>query len=134
MQKMLNGVPSVKNGFAKLLYGLARETREQHERGCLLLSANLQLDTKDAVLRDFLRDNQARVEAIFGDSLKRAQKQGELSTKEDPDALARFFVVAIQGMRAMARLKSDRKALDQVARVATRRIQLFEGVKARHAV
>jgi TetR/AcrR family transcriptional repressor of nem operon len=83
-----------------------------------LLSATLQRDTKDAVLRDFLRDNQARVEAIFGDSLKRAQKQGELSTKEDPRALARFFVVAIQGMRAMARLKSDRKALDQVARVA----------------
>jgi len=90
MQKMLNGVPSVKNGFAKLLYGLARETREQHERGCLLLSANRQRDTKDAVLRDFLRDNQARVEAIFGDSLKRAQKQGELSTKKDPDALAVF--------------------------------------------
>jgi len=118
MQKMLNGVPSVKNGFAELLYGLARETREQHERGCLLLSANLQRDTKDAVLRDFLRDNQARVEAIFGDSLKRAQKEGELSTKEDPDALARFFVVTIQGMRAMARLKSDRKTLEQVARVA----------------
>jgi hypothetical protein len=52
------------------------------------------------------------VEAIFGDSLKRAQKQGELSTKEDPDALACFFVVAIQGMRVMVRFKSDRKALD----------------------
>lgn len=29
--------------------------------------------------------------------------------KDDPDALARFFVVTIQGMRAMARLKTDRK-------------------------
>jgi len=37
--------------------------------------------------------------------------------KDDPAALARFFVVTIQGMRAMARLKSDRKALEQVARV-----------------
>src|SRR6201993_2632728 len=98
MQKMLREIPSVKDGFAKLLYGLAAETREQHERGCLLLSANLQRDTKDAVLQDFLRDNQARVEAIFVEALKRAQKQAELSTKEDPDALARFFVVTIQGM------------------------------------
>ncbi|HEV2989758.1 MAG TPA: TetR/AcrR family transcriptional regulator [Candidatus Angelobacter sp.] len=118
MQKMLNEIPSVKEGFAKLLYGLAAETREQHERGCLLLSANLQRDTKDAVLRDFLRDNQARVEAIFVKALKRAQKQGELPNKEDPAALGRFFVVTIQGMRAMARLKSDRKALEQVAKVA----------------
>lgn len=118
MQRMLNEIPCVKNGFRKLLFGLASETREQHERGCLLLSANLQRDTKDPVVRDLLRDNQATVEEIFTKALKRAQKQGELSSKEDPVALARFFVVTIQGMRAMARLKSDRKALEQVANVA----------------
>jgi TetR/AcrR family transcriptional repressor of nem operon len=118
MQRMLDEIPSVKDGFAKLLYGLAAETREQHERGCLLLSANLQRDPKDAVVRDFLRDNQARVEGIFVQALRRAQQQGELSPKEDAAALARFLVVTIQGMRAMARLKSDRKALEQVANVA----------------
>ena len=32
--------------------------------------------------------------------------------------LAKFFVATIQGMRAMARLKSDRRALRQVARIA----------------
>ena len=118
MQRMLSAIPVVKDGFAKLLYDLAAETREQHERGCLLLSANLQRSPRDAVIRDFLQDNQGRVEAIFGQALKRAQKQEELSPKEDPTALARFFVVTIQGMRAMARLKSDRKALEQVAEVA----------------
>jgi TetR/AcrR family transcriptional regulator, transcriptional repressor for nem operon len=118
MQKMLNEISSVRDGFAKLLHGLASETREQHERGCLLLSANLHRDPKDAVVRDLLRDNQARVEAIFLQALARAQKQKELSPKDDPAALARFFVVTIQGMRAMARLKSDRKALEQVAKVA----------------
>jgi TetR/AcrR family transcriptional repressor of nem operon len=118
MERMLDTTPIVKNGFAKLLFGLAAETREQHERGCLLLSANLQRDPKDAVLTSFLRDNQARVEAIFVRALRRAQKQGELSGKEDVAALGRYFVVTIQGMRAMARLKSDRKALEQVAKVA----------------
>ena len=118
MQKMLNEIPSVREGFARLLYGLAAETREHHERGCLLLSANLQRDPKDAVVMDFLRDNQARVEAIFLQALARAQAQKELSPKDDAAALARFFVATIQGMRAMARLKSDRKALKQIARVA----------------
>jgi hypothetical protein len=32
--------------------------------------------------------------------------------------LARFFVVTIQGMRALARLKSDSRALEEVAKVA----------------
>jgi TetR/AcrR family transcriptional regulator, transcriptional repressor for nem operon len=118
MQKMLSEIPFVKDGFAKLLYGLAAETREQHERGCLLLSANLQRDPKDTVVRDFLRDNQARIEGIFRQALTRAQRQKELSPKEDPTALARFFIATIQGMRAIARLKSNRKALEQIARVA----------------
>jgi TetR/AcrR family transcriptional repressor of nem operon len=118
MQRMLQATPSVKDGFAKLLFGLAAETREQHERGCLLLSANLQRDMRDAVMADFLRDNQTRVEAIFVEALRRAQARGELSRAHDPKALAHFFVVTIQGMRATARLKSDRQALEQVARVA----------------
>jgi TetR/AcrR family transcriptional regulator, transcriptional repressor for nem operon len=128
-QKMLNEIPLVRDGFAKLLYGLAGETREQHERGCLLLSANLQRDPKDAAIRDLLRDNQARVEAIFLQALARAQKQGELSPKDDLGALAHFFVVTVQGMRAMARLKSDKRALEEVARVALR---VFNSSHPRH--
>src|SRR5215470_17217731 len=42
MERMLDRTRAVKDGFAKLLFGLAAETREQHELGCLLLSANLQ--------------------------------------------------------------------------------------------
>jgi TetR/AcrR family transcriptional repressor of nem operon len=117
MQRMLGETRSVKDGFAKLLYGLVSETRAQHERGCLLLSANLQRDTRDAEIAEFLRDNQARVEAIFVQALRRAQKQGELPRNQDPTAIASFFVANIQGMRAMARLKSDRAALKQVARI-----------------
>ena len=118
MQRMLEASPSVKEGFAKLLFGMAAETREQHERGCLLLSANLQRDSRDAAIADFLRDNQARVEAIFVEALRRAQTRGELSRTHKPAALAHFFVVTIQGMRTTARLTSDRKALEQVARIA----------------
>src|ERR1700732_958969 len=118
MQRLLETTPSVKEGFAKLLFGLAAETRDQHERGCLLLSANLQRDTHDAAIADFLRDNQARVEAIFVEALRRAQTLGELSRTHKPNAVAHFFVVQIQGMRATALLKSDRQSLEQVARVA----------------
>jgi TetR/AcrR family transcriptional repressor of nem operon len=108
----------VKEVFAKLLFGLSAESKHQHERGCLLLSANLERDTSDATLAEFLRDNQAEVEGIFREALLRARRAGELSRNADTKALARFFTVTIQGMRAMARLRSDRKSLEQVARVA----------------
>jgi hypothetical protein len=52
-------------------------------------SANLQRDTSDAVVAELLLDNQSRVEAIFVQALRRTKKQGELSRKQDPAALAR---------------------------------------------
>ncbi len=118
MRRLLTSAPTVKDGFVQLLLGLSRESRAQHARGCLLLSANMERAAGDTVVTEFLRSNQAEVESIFSEALRRAQSSGELTRKQDPTALARFFVVTIQGMRAMARLKSDRNALEQVARVA----------------
>jgi hypothetical protein len=51
------------------------ESREQHERGCLLLSTNLE------------RDNQVEVDEIFREALLHAQKTGKLSRKADVKAL-----------------------------------------------
>jgi TetR/AcrR family transcriptional regulator, transcriptional repressor for nem operon len=118
MRRLFSSAPTVKEGFAQLLFGLSAESRAQHARGCLLLSANMERAAGDSVITDFLRRNQAEIESIFREALRHAQSSGELSRKQDPAALARFFVVTIQGMRALARLKSDRRALEEVAKVA----------------
>lgn len=118
MQRMLATAPTVREGFAALLHGLAAETREQHERGCLLLSANLQRNLDDEAVASFLQENNDEVESVFCAALRQAQQRGELRAEADPQALARFLIVSVQGMRAMARLKSDRAALAQVADLA----------------
>jgi TetR/AcrR family transcriptional repressor of nem operon len=118
LRGQLNAAPTAKKGFTDLFAGLIAESREQHERGCLLLSANMERAADDVEIAKFLQDNQAEVESIFAKTLKRAQADGELREGQDPEALSKFLVVTLQGMRAMARLKSDRRALRQVARVA----------------
>ena len=75
----------------------------------------MERDAKDKFIAEFLLDNQLKTEEIFTEALRRAQASGELSDKQDPTALARFFVATIQGMRAMAKLNSNREALEQVA-------------------
>ena len=118
MRELFASVRKTRDGFSRLLLGLSAESEEQHARGCLLLSANLERDASDRVIAAFLRDNQASVEQIFATAIAQGQSRGELSPKHDPQALAKFFASTIQGMRAMARLKSDRRALRQVAKVA----------------
>jgi TetR/AcrR family transcriptional regulator, transcriptional repressor for nem operon len=108
----------IRKCFSKLLLGIAAESKTAHLRGCLLLSANLEREASDKTISDFLKENQAQVEGIFRDALRRARDAGDLPVDRDPDALARFFLVTIQGMRSTARVQSNRAALQQVARVA----------------
>jgi TetR/AcrR family transcriptional repressor of nem operon len=117
-RELFAGGKPVREGFRKLLFGLSRESRDEHERGCLLLSANLELSSTDQEVATLLRQNQKTVEGIFAAALKRGQADGEISTKQTPAALAGFFVATIQGMRALARLNHDRKALENIATVA----------------
>jgi TetR/AcrR family transcriptional regulator, transcriptional repressor for nem operon len=118
LRELLASAPTVEEGFTRILLGLVAESREQHARGCLLLSANMERAVDDEEIARFLQDNQAEVESIFIEALRRGQTGGELHNGADAGALAKFFVATIQGMRAMARLKSDRRALRQVAKIA----------------
>jgi len=104
--------------FGALLFGIVNESRADHERGCLLLAANLERDLGDKDIARLVKTNQAEVEALFDEALRNAQHGGELAAAKDTAALARFFMVTIQGMRATARARSDRAALEQVANLA----------------
>lgn len=121
LRRVLASSSTVKQGFTKILRSLIAETREQHARGCLLLSANMERAVDDQEIAQFLQENQAEVESIFVEALRRAKSNGELAANEDPEALARFLIVVIQGMRAMTRLKSDRPAMRQIAKLALAR-------------
>ena len=121
LRRVLASSSTVKHGFTKILRSLIAETREEHERGCLLLSANMERAVDDQEIAKFLQENQAEVESIFVEALRRAKSNGELLASDDPEALARFLIVVIQGMRAMARLKSDRPAMRQIAKLALSR-------------
>ena len=118
LRNVFEGDRSLKKGFSRIFTDLIEESRKEHERGCLLLSANLELASHDQEVAQFLRENQATVEEIFERALRRARKRREIDANKDPDSLARFFATTIQGMRATARLDHDRKALKSVATIA----------------
>jgi TetR/AcrR family transcriptional regulator, transcriptional repressor for nem operon len=109
---------SVRKGFAKLFQSIVRESKARHERGCLLMNANLSRAVDDVEVRNFLRDNQKDVERIFRAAFVEAKKRGEIRPEKNPITLSRFFVATIQGMRALARLNHNREELAHVAAVA----------------
>jgi TetR/AcrR family transcriptional regulator, transcriptional repressor for nem operon len=118
MRRLFGSGHPVRGCFAALLFGIVNESRAEHQQGCLLLSANLERNLDDKRIAHLVKTNQAEVEAIFENALRKAQRSGELAPDKDAGALARFFLATIQGMRSTARASSNRAALEQVARVA----------------
>src|SRR5437667_12438553 len=76
LRESLASAPTVKAGFTRVLLGLVAESREQPARGCLLLSANMERAVHAEEIARFLEDNQAEVESIFAEALRRGQRGG----------------------------------------------------------
>jgi TetR/AcrR family transcriptional repressor of nem operon len=118
MKALFNSGHPVQECFGAILHGICDESRADHERGCLLLSANLERNLEDKDVATLVRRNQSEVEAIFETALRAGQSRGELGADKDPAALANFLLATIQGMRQLARAASDRPALRRIAGVA----------------
>jgi TetR/AcrR family transcriptional repressor of nem operon len=59
-----------------------------------------------------------RTEEVFAGALVRAGEAGESPEDRDPRVLARFLVSNLHGLRVLARAGTDRRTLEDAARVA----------------
>ena len=118
MRRLFSSGHTVQECFRAILMGICNESRSDHERGCLLLSANLERNADDRDVAAVVRANQSEVETIFEEALQAAQQRGELSRDKDPAALASFLLATLQGMRQAARAASNRTALERTASIA----------------
>jgi TetR/AcrR family transcriptional repressor of nem operon len=89
-------------------------------RGCFIGNCAAELARNDKVTAARVRRSLGRVERLFGDALMRARARGELSRTADVDALARFLVSGIQGLRLVGKANPDRATLKGIAGVMLR--------------
>lgn len=118
MRRLFASGHPVRDCFSAILHGICNESRADHERGCLLLSANLERNLDDKDIAALVRRNLAETERIFENALRAAQQTGELGPEKDPSALASFLLATLQGMRQAARAASNRTALQRTAQIA----------------
>lgn len=95
--------------------GEVRRALEDSKRhGCFLTNSAVEVASKDTEANDSLKASMKRIEAAFYDALVAARSQGELRTRRDLRALARFLTSSLQGLRVMARVNPDRETLNSV--------------------
>jgi len=89
-------------------------------RGCFIGNCAAELARGDKVTAARVRRSLNRIEGLFRAALLRARARGELPRTADVDALARFLVSAIQGLRLVGKANPDRTALREIAAVMLR--------------
>jgi len=83
--------------------------------GCLTGNAAAEVGMHDAEVGAGVRRNLDRIEGAFRDALTEAKARAEISEHADIDALARFFVAGVQGLRLIGKTTSDRGVLEGIA-------------------
>lgn len=112
----LDGRP-VREGLSAFLDGLIESiVAGPGRRGCFIGNGAAELARLDRGAAARVRASLARIEAAFGERLRRARARGELPQGADPVALARFITAGIQGLRLVGKANPDRAALNDVAR------------------
>ena len=111
--------PTAREAVERLLYRTAEQMcAREHPAGCLLVQGALAAgDEGESVRRELAtRRDQARA-AIF-QRLRRAKKEGDLTPRADPSALARYVMTVVNGMAVQGAGGASPKDLRRVAEIA----------------
>jgi len=90
---------------------------ENRGQGCMVTNSVVELAPHNAVIRKKLKAIYQEFEDLFDETLKRAQAQGELDSRRDTRALARYLLHSTQGIRVLSKLSPSIDYLNEIAEV-----------------
>lgn len=119
MGEILGGPGSPKEAIRAWLLRYARASSgADGERGCLLTSTALELLPRDPAAAERVARTFRRIEDLLVGTIIRGQAQGEITSRRDERALARFLLVTLEGMRVLGKTAPDERAMRDLADVA----------------
>jgi TetR/AcrR family transcriptional regulator, transcriptional repressor for nem operon len=88
--------------------------RDKQHKGCFLVNSAIENAHHDKETSAIICENDQQVENAFCEVIKRGQTNGEIASKQDPRALARFLFNNIVGIQVTAKSATDKAAFDDV--------------------
>ena len=92
-------------------------------RGCFVGNCTVELARRDPEVQARVRAGLERNESILRAALLRARADGELSEAVDAEAVAKFLISSLQGLRVVGKSNSDRASLEAIAKVVLKCVE-----------
>jgi TetR/AcrR family transcriptional repressor of nem operon len=88
-------------------------------KGCFVTNTAVECLPRDESAAELVDIGINGLQAAIAGALVRAQDQGELGADKDPQALARFLVTFVQGIRVMAKRPDRQRLRDAIDQALT---------------
>ncbi len=88
--------------------------RDKQHKGCFLINSAVENASHDKETNAIVCQNDQEVENAFYEVIKRGQTRGEIASKQDPRALARFLFNNIVGIQVTAKSATDKTAFHDI--------------------
>ncbi|MBP6562744.1 MAG: TetR/AcrR family transcriptional regulator [Neisseriaceae bacterium] len=101
---LLSGPGTAPELIRRLLLGIvADELDDPRQRGCMVANASLELAGQDAEVAAMVAHHFDLLQQALAQLIDGAQQAGTVAAGADPQALARFFVNTMQGLRVLGK-------------------------------
>ena len=109
----------VKPKLRQVLVSLAEDALGDPERrGCMVVNTACEMVPRDDEVERRVARSFSNVEDAMRRAIERAQRRGEIDAAKDPQALARFLLTMIQGLRVVGKATPERARLEDSIDVA----------------
>jgi len=88
---------------------------EQARRGCLLANTAMELSVSAVEVAEEARRSYAATTAVLADAVRRAQREGDVAPRLDPDVTAHAVLAGQLGLVVLGRVGQDPAALSVMA-------------------
>jgi len=116
--EMINNAGSAKAVIKQLFEQIIDEIlADKNNRGCFLVNCAIEMAPHDKTVADIVNKNLQDMEQTFYYAIKKGQKTGEISSRQNARSLASFVYNNINGIRVLSKSGTDKKMLDDIIKV-----------------
>jgi TetR/AcrR family transcriptional repressor of nem operon len=99
MIDLLENTASVKEAIQQILQGVLQGAISDKDKGCFVVNTAVEFATRDTAILQIVKNNLDTIETALALAIEKGQATGEIQSNQPPEALAKFVLATINGMR-----------------------------------
>jgi TetR/AcrR family transcriptional regulator, transcriptional repressor for nem operon len=90
----------------------------KQQKGCFMVNAGVELAPHDKAVNKLVCRNDQQLEELFYQVIEKGKKNGEIKSRRDTRALARFLFNTVRGLQVTAKSTADKSVMEDIVTLA----------------